>query len=342
MWRSCGPAALSGVDLCHGRMFPHAHSASTMGDNPECGARDSGSNGGHPQWSAASFRADDPAMTTEQPTAPRMLRRRSDDRVIGGVASGLGDYFNVDPLLIRIGFVGLMVFGGMGIFLYVAAWLLMPDETTERSIAQRILDRVGLGGGFLATALIVIGAIVLINVLTDVADRSGGVPALAFALVAIVAGVLVLRRGEPDAAMAAVAGPAAAGTVPPTLAGPRGSSCAGRRARDRRSGGMPGRGPRRHRPPRRGDQRLRRGGGSRAVLRTRARRDRPRSGDRHLVGARAHADPARCPAAAVRLRGEPDHGADRGWLGHPQLQPDHRRGAPRASTGSSAGRSCST
>src|SRR5687768_14343331 len=161
-------------------------------------------------------RADDPAMTTEQPTAPRMLRRRSSDRVVGGVASGLGDYFNVDPLLIRIGFVGLMVFGGMGIFLYVAAWLLMPDETTERSIAQRILDRVGLGGGFLATALIVIGAIVLINVLTDIADRSGGVPALAFALVVIVAGVLILRRGEPDAAMAAEAGPAAAGTVPPT------------------------------------------------------------------------------------------------------------------------------
>nr|MBA2633248.1 PspC domain-containing protein [Chloroflexota bacterium] len=50
-------------------------------------------------------------MTTEQPTAPRLLRRRADDRVVGGVASGIGDFLNVDPLLIRIGFVGLMVFG---------------------------------------------------------------------------------------------------------------------------------------------------------------------------------------------------------------------------------------
>lgn len=147
-------------------------------------------------------------MTTEQPTAPRMLRRRSSDRVVGGVASGLGDYFNVDPLLIRIGFVGLMVFGGMGIFLYVAAWLLVPDETTDRSIAQRILDRVGLGGGFLATVLIVIGALVLLNVLTDVADRSGGVPALVFAIVVIGAGALILQRGEPETA--AVSGAAAA------------------------------------------------------------------------------------------------------------------------------------
>lgn len=162
-------------------------------------------------------RADHPPMTTEQPTAPRMLRRRSSDRVVGGVASGLGDYFNVDPLLIRIGFVGLMVFGGMGIFLYVAAWLLMPDETTERSIAQRILDRVGLGGGFFATVLIVLGAIVLINVLGNVADSSGGVPALAFALVVIVAGVLILRRGETDTAVVAApsTAEAAASTVSP-------------------------------------------------------------------------------------------------------------------------------
>src|SRR5919112_1865473 len=51
--------------------------------------------------------ADDQPMTTEQPQAERrFLRRGTDDRVIGGVASGLGDYLNVDPLLIRIGFVG--------------------------------------------------------------------------------------------------------------------------------------------------------------------------------------------------------------------------------------------
>ena len=161
--------------------------------------------------------ADDPPMTTQQPTAPRTLRRRSDDRVIGGVASGLGDYFNVDPLLIRIGFVGLMVFGGMGIFLYVAAWLLVPDETTDRSIAQRILDRVGLGGGFLATVLIVIGALVLLNVLTDVADRSGEVPALVFAAVVIGAGALILRRGEPETVAAAGTPPERSATSPSTL-----------------------------------------------------------------------------------------------------------------------------
>lgn len=163
---------------------------------------------------------DDPDMTTEQPTAPRLLRRRSDDRVIGGVASGLGDYFNVDPLLIRIGFVGLMVFGGMGIFLYVAAWLLVPDDGTGESIAQRVLGRAGLGGGFLAAVLIVVGAIVLLNVLSNVASDSGVVPAMVFALLVIVVGVAILRRGEPDTAAPAATTPGAtadpAALAPPT------------------------------------------------------------------------------------------------------------------------------
>ena len=62
----------------------------------------------------------------------RHLRRRTNDRVIGGVAGGLGDYFNVDPLLIRIGFVGLIIFGGAGLVLYLVAWLLVPAEGQDK------------------------------------------------------------------------------------------------------------------------------------------------------------------------------------------------------------------
>ena len=72
------------------------------------------------------------AMTSEPSertgAPPRLLRRRTSDRVLGGVAGGLGDYFNIDPLLVRIGFVGLMIFGGAGLVLYVVAWLLIPAE----------------------------------------------------------------------------------------------------------------------------------------------------------------------------------------------------------------------
>ena len=157
-------------------------------------------------------------MTTQQPTAPRLLRRRSDDRVIGGVASGLGDYFNVDPLLIRIGFVGLMVFGGMGIFLYLAAWLLVPEESSDRSILQRWIGRPGLGGTLIAVVLILVGISVVFGVGVEVAGQSDGFGAAGIALLVIVAGALILRRGEPDAAEVAEpgtdAGTAATATQP--------------------------------------------------------------------------------------------------------------------------------
>ena len=50
-------------------------------------------------------------MTTEQPQtapSPRLLRRRATDRVIGGVAAGIADYLNIDPVLVRAVFVGLV------------------------------------------------------------------------------------------------------------------------------------------------------------------------------------------------------------------------------------------
>src|SRR5918996_1190037 len=62
--------------------------------------------------------------------APR-LRRRATDRVAAGVASGLADYLNVDPLLVRVLLVGLVLFNGAGFFIYLAAWLFIPVEGSE-------------------------------------------------------------------------------------------------------------------------------------------------------------------------------------------------------------------
>lgn len=158
-------------------------------------------------------------MTTEQPdttpgtsaagTAPseRVLRRRSNDRVIGGVASGLGDFLNVDPLLIRIAFVGLMVFGGLGLLLYVGAWLLLPDETREESIAEQLLGRLGLTPSRLAAGmLLVIGTLLLLGPVSSGVPLDGFAPTAAIAFVVIVAGVALLRQGERRAPVAAQAG----------------------------------------------------------------------------------------------------------------------------------------
>src|SRR5918992_3724403 len=62
-----------------------------------------------------------------QPEPRRLVRARS-GRMIGGVCAGLGRYFNVDPIIFRIGAVVLVFVGGAGLLAYLAALLLVPAE----------------------------------------------------------------------------------------------------------------------------------------------------------------------------------------------------------------------
>lgn len=151
--------------------------------------------------------------------SPRVLRRRTSDRVLGGVAGGLGDYFNIDPLLVRIGFVGLMIFGGAGLVLYVAGWLLIPAQGQDASGVEAFLGRLGLTPrriAWIAFALIVIVLITNMPIGGPI-DGSGTVfigplpgmnPAGLWALLIIVTGVVLLRRRDAVPTLAAV--PAAA------------------------------------------------------------------------------------------------------------------------------------
>ncbi|GAB3139829.1 hypothetical protein GCM10027290_09690 [Micromonospora sonneratiae] len=59
----------------------------------------------------------------------RQLRRPTSDRMIAGVASGLGRYFNVDPTLVRVLFAATAVLtGGLALLAYPIMWFLMPEE----------------------------------------------------------------------------------------------------------------------------------------------------------------------------------------------------------------------
>ena len=63
---------------------------------------------------------------------PKRLTRSGGDAVIGGVGSGLGRYFGVDPLLFRIGFVVLSFAGGFGVLAYLLLLAFMPADGDER------------------------------------------------------------------------------------------------------------------------------------------------------------------------------------------------------------------
>jgi phage shock protein PspC (stress-responsive transcriptional regulator) len=79
------------------------------------------------------------AWSTRQggPSLPdlRELRRPVHDRMLAGVCSGVARYLGVDTNLVRIGFVLLAFVGGAALPLYLAGWLLMPEDGAEQSIA---------------------------------------------------------------------------------------------------------------------------------------------------------------------------------------------------------------
>jgi len=58
------------------------------------------------------------------------LYRPRDDRVIAGVCAGIARRFNIDPTVVRIAFIASLFLPGPQILIYLAAWLLMPDEAT--------------------------------------------------------------------------------------------------------------------------------------------------------------------------------------------------------------------
>ncbi len=59
----------------------------------------------------------------------KRLHRSSRDRILGGVCAGLGEYFDIDPVLVRVVFVLLALAQGIGFLIYVILWIVMPKES---------------------------------------------------------------------------------------------------------------------------------------------------------------------------------------------------------------------
>ena len=78
-------------------------------------------------------------MTTTPASAP--FRRRSHDRLLGGVCGAVADRTGIDVGIVRLLAVILSVFGGVAIPVYLAAWLLIPEEGESRSPVERLLSR---------------------------------------------------------------------------------------------------------------------------------------------------------------------------------------------------------
>ena len=64
----------------------------------------------------------------------KRLVRNTSNEMVGGVCSGIADYFNIDPVIVRLVFVLMALGGGHGILAYLVLWMLMP--TDESPVAK--------------------------------------------------------------------------------------------------------------------------------------------------------------------------------------------------------------
>jgi len=72
------------------------------------------------------------------------IRRRTDDKWIAGVCSGLADRLGVDPVIVRVGLVVLTLLGGVGVTVYLVAWALLPNDRDQIAAERAVRD--GDGG----------------------------------------------------------------------------------------------------------------------------------------------------------------------------------------------------
>lgn len=97
-------------------------------------------------WSMTTTPPEAPSGPADEPapdTGPRVtrdemrdlgrLRRSVDDRWVAGVSGGLARHLDVDPVILRVAFVVLAFFGGAGLLLYGACWLLVPEDGSDEA-----------------------------------------------------------------------------------------------------------------------------------------------------------------------------------------------------------------
>jgi phage shock protein PspC (stress-responsive transcriptional regulator) len=135
--------------------------------------------------------------TTQTRPAPaneagsRRLVRRQGGKWIAGVATGLGDYTGLDPVIFRILFVLLTVAGGIGLLLYGLAWLFIPPDGAEQSVGEHAFRRAGgRASTVFGLILVAAGAIWLFG------GAGFWEPELIWAIALVAIGVILLREDD--------------------------------------------------------------------------------------------------------------------------------------------------
>jgi phage shock protein PspC (stress-responsive transcriptional regulator) len=160
-----------------------------------------------PGGPAGEPRDEGPRVTADEVRDLGRLRRSRTDRKVAGVAGGLARHLDIDPVILRVAFVVLVFFGGAGLILYGACWLLVPEEGSD-SAPLHLDDRS-------RTVALVIAGLFAVAALVGHSFGRFGFP-WQLAVVALVAVLFLTRRDAKG--VGAPAGPPP--PPPPTSPGP--------------------------------------------------------------------------------------------------------------------------
>ena len=135
--------------------------------------------------------------------------------MVAGVASGLSEYTGVDPVVFRVLFAVLTLFGGAGVLLYLVGWLFLPDEGQEFSPAESLVGRSRGRGGSVTEAALLAAATLLLALLLVHGDGFNVV-----LLVVVVVGLVLILRNIGERRPSAPSPYAAAAAYPPPVPQP--------------------------------------------------------------------------------------------------------------------------
>ncbi|GAA4248554.1 PspC domain-containing protein [Dactylosporangium darangshiense] len=119
------------------------------------------------------------------PVPARRLYREPADRVVGGVAAGIAAHVGASVLLVRVAFVVLIAFNGIGALLYAAFWAVLPAQPHGRPGGRNVSQ-------FFAFLALAVGVVIL-RVMLEPDDKNGGVSSVVgwlAALIALGAGII--------------------------------------------------------------------------------------------------------------------------------------------------------
>ena len=138
-----------------------------------------------------------PRVTSAEVRDLARLRRTVVDRKVAGVAGGIARHLDIDPLIVRVAFVVLSLFGGAGLIVYAACWILLPED-------GQLQQPLGLDERSRSVALILVG---ILGVALLVGQWDWFWVPGPLILVALVVWLVMSRRNDSATTVAPVAPP---------------------------------------------------------------------------------------------------------------------------------------